>query len=52
MSRVPHMGDNSTYPMACHYIIGDTCGIYAASNEKKKKKKNLNLKTFFKKKIF
>jgi hypothetical protein len=50
MSRVPHMGDNSTYPMACHYIIGDTCGIYAASNEKKKK--NLNLKTFFKKKIF
>jgi hypothetical protein len=47
MSRVPHMGDNSTYPMACHYIIGDTCGIYAASNEKKKKKKKPKFKKIF-----
>jgi len=53
MSRVPHMGDNSTYSMACHYITCDTCGIYATSDaENNKKLRKLNFYFYFKKRKF
>jgi hypothetical protein len=40
------MGDNSAYPMTCHYIIGYTFGICATLDAKNNNKKNdLNLKT-------
>jgi hypothetical protein len=38
MSRVPHMKDNSTYLMTCHYITCDTCNIYVTSDAKNNKK--------------
>jgi hypothetical protein len=44
MSRVPHIKDNSTYLMTCHYITCDTCNIYATSNAKNNNKNYLNLK--------
>jgi hypothetical protein len=39
MSRVPHMRDNSTYPMTSHSITSNTCGIYATSDAEKLYKK-------------
>lgn len=49
------MGDNLAYPLTCHYITRDTCGIYATAdvennnnnNKKLKSKKNKNLDSKF-----